>query len=263
VYEQNLLSEFHLRYGGYGGIGYYHVSDQYIALFSHFIPCGVYEALYILDGLLKNQSDIQPNKVHGDTHAQSYTVFGLAYLLGIELMPRIRHLSELNFYKPDAQIVYEHIESLFDKPIKWELIEKYLPDMLRVALSIKMGKLIASAILRKLGTRSRKNKLYFAFRELGRVIRTQFLLRYIDDIELRSVIQAATCKSEEFNQFLKWTFFGSEGMIAENRRMEQRKIVKYNHLVANLIMILQQFDSRRHRRDWIANHLPALSNYHR
>jgi hypothetical protein len=41
LYEQNLLSEYHIRYGGYGGIGYYHVSDTYIALFSHFIPCGV------------------------------------------------------------------------------------------------------------------------------------------------------------------------------------------------------------------------------
>ncbi|MGC7451395.1 Tn3 family transposase, partial [Xanthomonas citri pv. citri] len=52
VYEQNLLSEYHIRYGGYGGIGYYHVSDKYIALFSHFIPCGIHEAVYILDGML-------------------------------------------------------------------------------------------------------------------------------------------------------------------------------------------------------------------
>jgi len=28
LYEQNLLSEYHIRYGGYGGIGYYHVSDN-------------------------------------------------------------------------------------------------------------------------------------------------------------------------------------------------------------------------------------------
>jgi hypothetical protein len=28
-------------------IGYYHVSDTSIALFSHFIPCGVWEAVYI------------------------------------------------------------------------------------------------------------------------------------------------------------------------------------------------------------------------
>jgi hypothetical protein len=42
LYEQNLLSEYHIRYGG---IGYYHVSDTYVALFSHFIPCGVWEAV--------------------------------------------------------------------------------------------------------------------------------------------------------------------------------------------------------------------------
>ncbi|MCK9397673.1 MAG: transposase, partial [Methylobacter sp.] len=51
LYENNLLSERHIRYGGYGGIAYYHISDTYIALFSHFIPCGVWEAVYILDGL--------------------------------------------------------------------------------------------------------------------------------------------------------------------------------------------------------------------
>jgi len=38
----------------------HHVADSYIALFSHFIPCGVWEAIYILEGLLKNTSDIQP-----------------------------------------------------------------------------------------------------------------------------------------------------------------------------------------------------------
>jgi len=62
LYEHNLLTEYHIRYGGYGLIGYYHVSDTYIALFSHFIPCGVWEGVYILDILLKNKSDIQPNR---------------------------------------------------------------------------------------------------------------------------------------------------------------------------------------------------------
>ena len=58
LYEQNLMSEYHIRYGGYGGIGYYHVSDTYIALYSHFLSCGAYEGNYLIDGLLKNQSEI-------------------------------------------------------------------------------------------------------------------------------------------------------------------------------------------------------------
>ncbi|WP_432262773.1 Tn3 family transposase [Cupriavidus sp. TMH.W2] len=237
LYEQNLLSEYHIRYGGYGGIGYYHVSDMYIALFSHFIPCGVYEAIYILDGLIKNDSDVQPDTLHGDTQAQSAPVFGLAYLLGIKLMPRIRNLKHLVFFRPDRASRYEHINDLFTENIDWRLIETHLPDMLRIALSIRNGKITPSTILKRLGTASRKNKLYFAFRELGRVVRTSFLLEYIGDVELRKVIQSSTNKSEEFNQFIKWLFFGGEGIIAENVRHEQRKIVKYNQLVANLVIL--------------------------
>ena len=109
--------------------------------------------------------------------------------------------------------------------------------MLRVVISIKKGKITASTILRRLGTYSRKNKLYLAFKELGKAIRTLFLLRYIDEIELRKTIQSATNKSEEFNGFIKWLFFGGEGIIAENVRHEQRKIVKYNQLVANMVIL--------------------------
>jgi TnpA family transposase len=238
MYEQNLMSEYHIRYGGYGGIGYYHVSDKYIALFSRFIPCGAYEAIYILDGLVENRSDIQPDTVHGDTQAQNLPVFGLAHLLGIELMPRIRNIKDLSLSKPDSQASYPHIQTLFGEgSIDWNLIATHLHDMLRVVVSIKVGKISASTILRRLGNYSRKNKLYFAFRELGRVIRTLFLLHYIDNGDVRKIIHAATNKTEEFHNFLKWVFFGGEGIIAENVLHEQQKIVGYNHLVANLVIL--------------------------
>jgi hypothetical protein len=58
-------------------------------------------------------------------------------------------------------------------------------------------------------------------------------LRCVSDADLRSTIQGATNKSEALNRFLKWTFFGGEGIIMENSRDEQRKAIKYNHLVAN------------------------------
>lgn len=245
LYEQNLLSEYHIRYGGYGGIGYYHVSDQYIALFSHFIPCGVHEAVYILDGLIRNTSDVQPDTVHGDTQAQSAPVFALAHLLGIRLMPRIRDIKELRFYKADRRRRYRNIEPLFRGNVDWALIERHFPDMLRVAISIKAGRMTPSTILRRLGSESLKNKLYFAFRELGRVIRTMFLLRYINDPEMRQTIHAATNKSEQFNDFAKWLMFGGE-VIAENLRHEQRKVIKYNQLVANMVILYNvQWMSRR------------------
>jgi Tn3 transposase DDE domain len=56
LHAQNLMSEYHLRYGGYGGIGYYMVSDMYIALFSRFTTCGSWEGHNILDYLVENDS---------------------------------------------------------------------------------------------------------------------------------------------------------------------------------------------------------------
>ena len=90
TWEDNLLAESHIRYGGFGGFGgiaFRLVSDNYIALFSHFIPCRVWEAVYILDSLLRNDSDVQPDQIHADTQGQSLPVFGLAALLGSSCCP--------------------------------------------------------------------------------------------------------------------------------------------------------------------------------
>jgi TnpA family transposase len=189
-----------------------------------------------LDGLLKNKSDIQPDTIHSDTQGQSATVFGLSFLLGINLMPRIRNWKDLRLFRPSREVRYHHIDELFSEEIDWDLIATHLADMLRVVFSIKAGKITPSTILRKLTNASRKNRLYFAFRELGRVVRTGFLLNYISNAELRAIIQAATNKSEAFNNFIKWLFFGNLGVITENDRDEQRKIIKYNHLVANCLI---------------------------
>jgi len=236
LYEENLLSEYHIRYGGYGGIAYHHVADSYVALFSHFIPCGTWEAVYIIEGLLKNFSDIQPDTIHADTQGQSTPVFALSYLLGIKLMPRIRNWKDLNFYRPDKNTVYKHIDSLFKDTIDWGIIETHWQDLLRVVLSIQTGKISSALLLRKLGNYSRKNRLYQAFQELGRVVRTVFLLLYISDIQMRSLITAATNKVESYHGFSKWFGFGGFGIIAHNDPIEQEKMIKYNDLIANAVI---------------------------
>ena len=71
--ENNPIAEYHFRYRDVGGVAYYHIADNYVAIFSRFIPCGVWEAVYIIGGLLENRSDIQPRKVHADTQGQSTT----------------------------------------------------------------------------------------------------------------------------------------------------------------------------------------------
>ena len=127
---------------------------------------------------------------------QSIVVFGLAHLLGIKLMPRIRNWKELKFFRPDKNITYKHVNTLFSDAIDWELIKTHWQDLIQVVLSVKHGKISSALLLRKLGTYSRKNRLYQAFQELGRVIRTLFLLEYLSNLKLREIINATTNKVE-------------------------------------------------------------------
>jgi TnpA family transposase len=193
--ENNLIGAQHIRYGGYGGIAYHHISDSYIALFTSFIPCGAWEAIHILDGLIKNRSTIQPDTLHADTQGQSEPVFGLCRLLGIKLMPRMRNWDDVIFYRPGKSVRYQHTDALFSKEIDWRLIETHWQDMMQVVLSIQAGLVLPSMLLRELGPFNRKSRLCQAFRELGRIERTLFLLRYISSSQIRRTIRAETPKS--------------------------------------------------------------------
>ncbi len=267
--ENNLLGSRHIRYGGFGGIAYHHISDNYIAVFSNFISCGVWEAVYILDGLLLNASKLEPDTLHADTHGQSEPVFGLAYLLGINLFPRMRNWNDVIFYRPARQARYKHIDELFDGIIDWAIIEAHYRDMMQVILSIQAGTVLPSMLLRKLGSHNRKNKLSKAFRELGRVVRTLFLLRYLSEVEFRQTIRAETTKIESYNAFLDWVGFGGT-VIKSGDPVEQNKQIKYMNLVANAIMLQNVVDMTEIIENLVAEgypvthkHIACLSPYAR
>ena len=151
-------------------------------------------------------------------------------------MPRMRGLSDAVFYRPAKNVRYEHIDALFGGEIDWNVIATHARDMLQVGLSIQAGRVMPSMLLRKLGSYNRNSLLYRAFRELGRVERTLFLLSYISNTEIRRVIRAETTKIEAYNDFLDWVCFGGP-MVKSGDPVEQEKQLKYASLVANTVML--------------------------
>jgi TnpA family transposase len=235
-----------LRASGTGGIAYHHVSDTYIALFSKFIPVGVWEAVHIIQGLLDQQSRMKPDTIHADTQGQALPVYALAHLFGFELMPRVRNWKDLNFYHPADGTRFRHIDALFGEPgrnvIDWDLIERHFDDLMRVVLSVAAGKISSVTLLRRLSTYSRRNNFYKAFREVGRVIRTIQLLRYLSDPQLRRRTTAATNKVESYNNFSAWCRFGNEGRVRDNDPAEQEKQVKFSTLLTNAVIFHTTLD---------------------
>ncbi|MGM9470174.1 transposase [Streptomyces murinus] len=267
----NLLAETSIRYGG---IAHHLVADTYLALFSRFVPCGVWEAVYLIDSLLQNQSTAQPEQIHADTQGQSFPVFGLAHVPGIDLLPRIRNFQDLTFHRPDPAVRYRHIDQLFSTDprtaIDWDLLRRHWPDLMQVALSVKQGTVSSVTLLRRLNNRSRKNQIYQAFREVGRAVRTAVLLRYLSDPALREQIQRATNKAEAYNGFTKWLHFSNAGWLTSRDPELQDRAVKFLDLVAASVIFSTTIDMTKTlrqmaREGWTlrASDLAVLSPYRR
>lgn len=243
-YEENLLAGYHFRYRKMGAVAYRHVANNYVAVFCHFIPPGVWEAVYVIEGLMKSQLSVKADTVHSDTQGQSTTVFAFTHLLGINLMPRIRNWKDLHFFRPSKKTRYKNIDSLFTEAIDWDLIETHWKDLMQVALSIQEGKISSALLLRKLGNYSRQNRLFLAAQEVGRAVRTIFLLQWISSLPLRQQVTGTTNKIESYNGFAKWLSFGGD-VIAENDPDEQQKHLRYNDLVATAVILQNTIDMAR------------------
>ena len=154
----------------------------------------------------------------------------------------MRNWNKVSMYRPDRNLTFEHTDSWFNRHVKWQLIEDHWQDMMQVILSIHKGKLLPSWLLQKLNTDNPKNKLYLAFRELGRVVRTMFLLEFVSDPQTRREVQAATSKIESYNNFSQWIMFGGDGILKSRDPVENEKIIKYKDLIANAIMLQNVVD---------------------
>ena len=140
--------------------------------------------------------------------------------------------------------------------IKPELIETEWNNLLRMATSIKLGICSGSQILKRLNSYSRKNKLYLALRELGRVVKSNMILTYINDPELRQMVQKQLNVVENSNRFSKAIRFGNGGEmfktekedqdIAEScKRLQENSIILHNYMFLTRRLQLEQDVDRK------------------
>jgi hypothetical protein len=124
----------------------------------------------------------------------------------------------------------------------WGLDDQF-PDS-RCRERWQAGRIASPMLLRKLSHEGRHNRLFAAARELGRVLRTVYLPRWISSKEMHQEVSATTNKIESYHAFTKWLDFGGE-VITENDPNEQQKRVRYIDLVASAVILQNTVDMMR------------------
>ncbi len=85
-------------FGASRGVTWYNfISDQFSGFHSMVVPETLRDSIFVLEGLLEQQTTLNPMELMSDTTGASDLVFGLFWLLGYQFSPRLADAGESAF----------------------------------------------------------------------------------------------------------------------------------------------------------------------
>ena len=235
-WDQNLLTEYHIRYRGPGIMIYWHVEKKSACIYSQLKACSSSEVAAMIEGLLRHCTEMEVEKNYVDTHGQSVVAFAFCKLLGFNLMPRLKAIHSQKLSRVDAGDVYTNLQPVLVRPINWELIRQQYDQMVKYATALRLGTAETEAILKRFTRNNLKHPTYLALGELGRAVKTIFLCEYLNSEALRQEIHEGLNVIENWNSANNFIFFGKGGEISTNRMEEQEVAVLSLHLLQNCLV---------------------------
>ena len=236
----SLHASYSFKYFGKDkGVTMYTFIDERHALFhSTVISASDREAAYVIDGLMQNE--VIKSDIHStDTHGFSEAIFAATHMIDTAFAPRFKKIGEQRLYGFSSKSTYQRrgYSIVPSRTINRKLILKNWDDILRFMATIKLRYSSASQLFKRLSSYAKDHPLYRALKEFGRIIKSQFILTYYDDVELRQRIEKQLNKVELANNFSAAVFFANNQEFQVGTKEEQEIATACKVLIQNAIVL--------------------------
>ena len=196
------------------------------------------ESHYVFDILYNNTTDIQPEVHSTDTHGTNEVNFAILYLFGYQFAPRYMDIydrvrTSLYGFKHPSQ--YEGVLKPIRK-IDEDLIVDEWDNIARIMVSLALKTTTQSIIIGKLSTYARKNKTKRALWEYDNIIKSLYLLNYVDIPALRCNVEQAMNRGENYHQLHRAVSFANFGKLRFKNEYEHQIWNECGRLIANCII---------------------------
>ena len=240
VAVDSLHANYSFKYFGKDkGVTIYTFIDERHALFhSTVISASEREAAYVIDGLMQN--DVIKSDIHStDTHGFTESIFAATHLIDTAFAPRLKKVGGQRLYSFSSKGTHQRRGDVIlpSRTINQKVILQHWDDILRFMATIKLHHSSASQLFKRLSSYAKENPLYKALKEFGRIIKTQFILTYFDDLELRQRIEKQLNKVELANRFSKAVFFANNHEFQNGSLEEQEIATACKVLIQNAIVL--------------------------
>jgi TnpA family transposase len=220
------------------GITWYNfMSDQFAGFHGIVVPGTLRDSIFILEGILEQQTGLNPTEIMTDTSGVSNLVFGLFWLLGYQFSPRLADAGEAVFWRINKEANYGALNDLARGIIDPNKIIQHWDDMMRTAGSLKLGTIHASELIKTLLKSDRPSGLAQAIIEVGRINKTLYLLNYIDDEDYRRRILTQLNRTEGRHSVARIICHGQRGEIRKRYREGQEDQLGALGLVTNAVVL--------------------------
>ena len=240
AWDQNLTTQWHMRYGGRGVMIYWHVERNSLCIHSQLKSPSSSEVASMIEGVVHHCTEMEVDRQYVDSHGQSTVAFAFCRLLGFQLMPRLKAIHVQKLSRPDVgqPDAYPNLQAILTKPIDWELIRQQYDQMIKYVTAVRLGTAETESILRRFARSNIQHPTYKAFAELGRAVKTIFLCRYLHSEDLRREINEGLNVIEQWNSANDFIFFARRGEMVSNRREDHEISMLALHLLQNCMVYI-------------------------
>ncbi len=235
-----LLATYSFKYFGKDkGVSIYtFIDDRHVLFHHHVMSSSEREAAYVIDGL--NNMNVTKIDIHStDSHGYTELIFSAMHLLGTTFAPRLKNIGKQKIYAFSTKKSYQKLgyKLLPSRPISQKLIENHWEDILRFMATIRLNKVSASQLFKRLSSYAKDNPLYKALKEFGRIVKSLFILTYLDDVKLRQRVEKQLNRIESSNKFAKAIFYANNGEFKQSDPVEQNITVACKIMIQNSIVL--------------------------
>ncbi len=221
------------------GIVSYTLVINHIPVNARIIGANEHEGHYVFDILFNNTTNIQPEVHSTDTHGTNQVNFAILHLFGYQFAPRYKDIhdkvsSSLYGFKHPSQ--YGDILIKPIRKIKDNLIVEEWENIQRIIVSLALKTTTQNIIIGKLSTYARKNKTRRALWEYDNIIRSLYLLDYVDSPPLRRNVQKALSRGENYHQLRRAVSYANFGKLRFRTEYEQQIWNECSRLITNCIV---------------------------
>lgn len=218
---------------------YTHVLDQHGIIYDQPIVLNERQAGPAIEGVVRyNDGDdrVRLSLLAVDTHGYSNPGMSIAKFLGFDLCPRLRNLTERKLFLPRSLQAPPGLDQILVRDVSLKAIHKEWDEMLRLAASIRSGRVSANVALHRFGSAAQGDPVHRAADQLGRLLRTLFLCDYFSNPEFRREIYTILNRGESVHQLQRAIYYGRVPPERGRRKDEMIAISGSHTLLTNLVL---------------------------